>query len=118
MKRTEDVENLSFEALERIASDETVNVPGSLGRKLEDAVICEELASGKQGRFSLRKAFYGCCAALATAAAAISVAYFVDSSQPTDTFDDPHRAYEEILRTFDYISSEMDRGTDLLKSVL
>lgn len=118
MKKTEDIENLNFESLELIASDNTIPAPDTLGKRIEDAILFEEIASKKQGRASLRKVLYGCCAALATAAAAISVAYFVDSSQPADTFSDPHQAYEEIQKTFDYISSEMGRGSDLLKSVL
>lgn len=112
---------MSFDALERIAADESVHAPKSLERKLENAILCEEIVAKKQGiqgRVKLRKAFYGFSAALATAAAAVSIAYYAENRQPADTFSDPHQAYEELQKTLGYISSEMGRGTVLLKSVL
>ena len=118
MKNREEIENLSFEALERIASDESVLVPEGLERKIEDGITAAGLIEPRKGRVPLRKVLFGSFATLAAAAAAVSVVYYADrGSQPADTFSDPHQAYEEIQKTFDYISSEMNRGTSVLKQI-
>lgn len=114
---TQGIENLSFETLERIASDESVHAPASLGGKIEDALLCAELVSPGKGRAPFRKLLYGCCAALATATAAVSIAYYAESRQPADTFSDPQQAYEELQKTFGYISSEMGKSTEIIKSL-
>lgn len=115
MKNIEDIEKLSMEALEGIASDESVRIPDSL----EDAVkatvmasaIAESVAGERKKSSSIWKnAIY---AGSVVAAACLLAMFFVFPQDPKDTFDDPRMAYAELERTFSYISSKMDKGLEI-----
>lgn len=112
MKSIEDIEKLSFGDLERIASDESVKVPGSLSRKLETAAAAvsfdeERRAACKKGRS--RAAVWG----TAFAAAAGLALMLAIPTRPKDTFSDPAFAYAELEKAFAYISSEMGKGLEI-----
>lgn len=43
MKRIEDIEKLTLEDLERLSDDESVAVPGSLGKGIENRILASEI---------------------------------------------------------------------------
>lgn len=111
MKRIDDIEKISFQELERIAADESAEVPAALEGRVRDSLTAATLAgtdtAGKHRRTAAR-AFVP--AALAGAAAALAVVLAVDMREPKDTFDDPAKAYAQLEETFQYISDKMSQG--------
>ena len=112
MKRIDDIEKTGFQELERIAADESVEVPAELEARIRDTLTSAVLAGGstqckRSGRPAAR-AFMP--AALAGAAAVLAVVLAVDMQEPKDTFDDPAQAYAQLEETFMYISEKMSQG--------
>ena len=112
MKSIEEIKDLDFEELERIASDDSIKAPASLGRAIDSALTAAALE--EERRSASRKAYvrYAGFGVLAAAAASLAIVLAVPE-QPKDTFDDPLMAYAQIEKTFSYISSKMDKGLDL-----
>ncbi|MDE5956636.1 MAG: hypothetical protein K2G80_09125 [Bacteroidales bacterium] len=114
MKNIKDVENMSMEALESIAEDRSIEIPGTLRERLlrnaaAAAIVEEEKAVGQTGT---RNGLYAKFAIAAAAAACLTI-FLTVQGQPEDTFDDPLMAYAELERTFSYISSKMDKGLEI-----
>ena len=124
MKGIGEIERLTPEDLERIASDESVRVPADLKASLEALAGASELLDerpaaagvipglgekrlGRQssGRRSqgLRATWYW---AVPAVAAALVAAILVFRSQPKDTFSDPYLAYAEVQKAFGQISQK------------
>ena len=124
MKDINEIERLTPEDLERIASDESVRVPADLKASLEALAGASELldegpaAAGgipglakkrlsrkSSGRHSqrLRASWYW---AVPAVAAALVAAVLVFRSQPKDTFSDPYLAYAEVQKAFGQISEK------------
>lgn len=111
MKNIEEIQNMSLEALEEIADDQSVKAPESLNGRLQDAMAASSL---KKEKNSGRRVFYTACGALAVAAASVAVVVSLPT-QPKDTFTDPLLAYAELEKTFSYISSKVDMGLDIVE---
>jgi len=113
MKKIEDIENMSPELLEKIAEDQSIQVPSSLKNDIEAAIIAgsvaEERPAQQKRRFGTKYA-----AGVSAAAAAACLIVFATMYRPMeDTFDDPLTAYAEIEKTFSYIASKMDKGMEI-----
>lgn len=112
MKRIDDIEKSEFQELERIAADESVEVPAELEGRVRDTLTSAVLAGRstpckRSGRTAAR-AFVP--ATLAGAAAALAVVLAINMQEPKDTFDDPAQAYAQLEETFKYISDKMSQG--------
>lgn len=113
MRSIEEIEGLSLEELEAIASDSRVEAPEGLQERIAaglaaaEELDAEELDSEEHSKPVTSHRTIWAMAAAACAALVIAVSL---PRQPKDTFDDPALAYAEIERTFAYISSKMDKG--------
>ena len=112
MKRIDDIEKTGFQELERIAADESVEVPAELEGRVRDTLTSAVLAGGgTQCKRSVRPAARAFVSAvLAGAAAALAVVLAINMQEPKDTFDDPAQAYAQLEETFKYISDKMSQG--------
>lgn len=112
MKRIDDIEKTGFQELERIAADESVEVPAELEGRVRDTLTSAVLAGGgTQCKRSVRPAARAFMpAVLAGAAAALAVVLAINMQEPKDTFDDPAQAYAQLEETFRYISDKMSQG--------
>lgn len=112
MKSIEDIEKLSFEELERLASDESQEVPGSLSAKLKTAVAAAAFAEEQKETRRRKKSRIAALSAAVALAAGLAIVLSVPT-RPKDTFSDPALAYAELEKVFAYISSEMDKGLEI-----
>ena len=107
MKDINEIERLTPEDLERIASDESVRVPADLKASLEALAGASELLDEAPAASSRRsrglRAWYW---AVPVVAAALVAAVLVFRSQPKDTFSDPYLAYAEVQKAFGQISEK------------
>ena len=123
MKDINEIERLTPEDLERIASDESVRVPADLKASLEALAGASKVledrptASGvfhgfaekRLSRKSSSRPSQGLRAwywAVPAVAAALVAAVLVFRSQPKDTFSDPYLAYAEVQKAFGQISEK------------
>ena len=123
MKDINEIERLTPEDLERIASDESVRVPADLKASLEALAGASKVledrptASGvfhgfTQKRLSRKSSsrpsqgLRTCYWAVPAVAAALVAAVLVFRSQPKDTFSDPYLAYAEVQKAFGQISEK------------
>lgn len=118
MKNLKDIENISFEELERISSDESIKVPeglqASVRATIAAAAAVEEAKSEKRRRFAWVP-YVSAFAAAAVCAAVVLVAPALNN--PKDTFDDPAVAYAELEKTLNYISQKMEMGIQMAEEV-
>ena len=123
MKRLEDIEKLSMLDLDRIASDESIEVPSSLkhdiavtARALEMSSREEEVQADSKPHRKYRKilrmiSYPAAAVAIVTIGMRIS---FQDSiTTPKDTFDDPKMAYMQMEQVFGFISEKMNTGLEI-----
>lgn len=115
MKDINEIERLSPEDLERIASDTSVRVPSDLKASLEALAGAAEFAQPekvpvetepvvrKAGIF--RPLLWGIPAVAAALVAAVLVFRSVPK-EPEDTFSDPYLAYAEVQKAFGQISQK------------
>ena len=123
MRDINEIERLTPEDLERIASDESVRVPADLkaslealagaSKVLEDrptaAGVIPGLAEKTLGRKSSARPSQGWRTwywAVPAVAAALVAAVLIFRSQPKDTFSDPYLAYAEVQKAFGQISEK------------
>lgn len=111
MKELKDIENISFEELERIASDGSIRVPeglqASVKATIEAAAAAEDAKRKVQRRFAWLP-YVSAFAAVAVCAAIVFIAPLRNA--PKDTFDDPAAAYAELEKTFNYMAQKVDKG--------
>lgn len=107
MKSIDEIEKISFEELEAIASNESISVPDGLAESVRETVKAAAISSESR-RSRTRTAFV--IGAPSLAAAALAVALLIPSGTPKDTFDNPRLAYEEMERIMGFISSKADAG--------
>lgn len=110
MKRIEDIENLSFEALENMADNSSIAVPDGIEDGIRAAIIVKEGGRGKPAKALLFPAL----TALATAIACL-IFFLSLPPEPEDTYSDPHLAYAQLEKTFSYISSTVDKSLKITK---
>ena len=128
MKRIEDIEKLSIEELEQAAQG--APVPEGLAERLQSALAAEtflqgegqppvvipSLAEKRLGKKSAGRLLQtGILSSLAVAAAIAAVVLLHTPSAPEDTFNDPLLAYAQVEETFQYISSKMSGGVNIVR---
>lgn len=141
MKRTEDIEKLTLEDLERMADDESVAVPEHLGEKIENRILASEILrkelpetapgepsttrSGSDALNSRRPTVrlwkrLAVISAVAAAVAAVAIGLNLHRSSitPADTFDSPEEAYAQVERTFAMIGSKVSKGKSIADAAL
>ena len=101
MKEITDIEKLSPEELERIASDSSVKVPADLHASLEALAGAAELTGRSVPH---RPVFWAAISAAAAAVVAGVILFTAEPKSPVDTFSDPYLAYAEVQKAFDHIS--------------
>lgn len=132
MKNINELERLTPEQLEQIASDESVRVPADLKASLEalagaaelaesgrpESAVCSATATPGADTKNFRKRqlrpFRNVFPWIAIPAAATLAAAFIIfrnvSRRPQDTFSDPYLAYAEIQKTFSRIAESGDQA--------
>lgn len=110
MKKIEDIENISLEALESISVDTGTEVPEGLKDRVLDALVAGEVADTARRK----RQFARVAAPVVSFALAASLAVFLLMPHvPEDTFKDPLEAYAEVEKTLAYISSKFDTGREI-----
>lgn len=121
MKRIEDIEKLTLEDLERLSDDESVAVPESLGKGIENRILASEILRHDSPRPSMRlwKRIVPVFAAAAViAVVAIGLGLHRSAVTPVDTFDSPEEAYAQVERTFAMIGSKVGKGKSITDAAL
>ena len=113
MKSLQEIENTSFEELEKIALDGSIKVPEGLSESVKKAVDAAALASSHEA--PPRRPLWRTYALLAVFAAACLGVFFIIPRTPQDTYDDPLLAYAKVEETFALISSQLDRGVESVR---
>lgn len=111
MKTLEEIGKLDFSQLEAFAEDRSIEAPSDLSDRIKAAGIAHAMKAGKEKKKMLsawRPALAGTLAIAAGLAVVLSI-----PKQPEDTFDDPRLAYAELERTFELISSKVDKGLEI-----
>ena len=122
MKDINEIERLSPEDLERIASDTSVRVPSDLKASLEALAGAAEFAQPEKAPVEtepvVRKAgifrplLWGIPAVAAALVAAVLVFRSVPK-EPEDTFSDPYLAYAEVQKAFGQVSRKRDAAAEI-----
>jgi hypothetical protein len=113
MKSLQEIENTSFEELEKIALEGSVKAPADLDTSVRNAVAAATLAetSSRPARRPLWRPY----ALLGAFAAACIGVILAIPRNPKDTYDDPLLAYAKVEETFALISSKLDRGVESVR---
>lgn len=111
MKRIEDIESLSPEALEAAALEQDVPVPEGLDARIREALAGE--AALDRPRVTVKRRVLYASLAAAAAVAAVVVVNRSALAGPRDTFDDPYLAYAQVEETFRQLSDKMAFGLDM-----
>lgn len=113
MKDINELTRLGEQDLDRIAADNSLQVPEHLDSKLRDNIVAAQLASEKPAKpvrnFSL--AIAGAALALLLA---LALPWQTAEPAPKDTFSSPEEAYAYLEKTFSYMG---DRSENALKTV-
>ncbi|MDO5321203.1 MAG: hypothetical protein Q4F39_02290 [Bacteroidia bacterium] len=118
MKNLEDIENISFEELERIASDGSIRVPEGLQATVKAAVEAAAAAEDTKRKAQRRFAWIPYASAFAAVAVCAAIVFIAPvRNTPKDTFEDPAAAYAELEKTFNYIAQKMDKGIQIAETV-
>ena len=124
MKRLEDIEKLSMLDLDRIASDESIEVPSSLKHDIavtaralemsskEEDVVSETHTPNRRYRKILRLISYP-AAAVAIVTIGMRLSFQDSIPTPKDTFDDPRMAYIQMEQVLGFISEKMTTGMEI-----
>ncbi len=111
MKTIEEIERMSLEELERVATDKTISIPEELDDKISGTLTAAALHAQERPAVRTRHTIIG-IAASAAAAACLGIV-LVKASQPKDTFSDPMLAYAQLEQTFQYIQEKMGKGLEI-----
>ena len=107
MKDINEIERLSPEDLERIASDTSVRVPSDLKASLEALAGAAELAESRRPEpTTARRPLFWAIPAVAAALVAAVLVFRSVPGEPEDTFNDPYLAYAEVQKAFGQISQK------------
>lgn len=90
-------------------------IPGDLGTIVEASVAAAAFAEGEKALRRPRRNARILVPSLAGVAAAVALALAIAPGRLRDTYDDPRLAYAEIEKAFSYISSQVDRGMDMVE---
>lgn len=89
-------------------------VPEDLGKMIESGVAAAAFVEGEKARTDSRRHARFLAPSLAAVATAVVLALVLAPGRLRDTYDDPMLAYAEIEKAFSYISSQVDRGMDMV----
>jgi len=120
MKTLQEIEQIPFEELERMAEDPSVAVPQDLAADVASSVQAAALAEALQTpapprrrrRWVIPSAVAG-----ALVAVSLAVVLVLRPGEPKDTFKTPEEAYAQLEETFRFISATMSRGMELATDV-
>lgn len=113
MKNIEDIEKISLEQLEQIASAEGIKAPEHLAQKLAGSLEAAQAVSSLRRDIRRRNARIGAIwSSVALAAACLTLILTVWRG-PKDTYTDPAVARAELEKTLAYISGKMERGIEM-----
>ncbi len=114
MKDINEIERLSPEDLERIASDTSVRVPSDLKASLEALAGAAELAeSGRPEPTTARRPLFWAIPAVAAALVAAVIVFRSVPQQPEDTFSDPYLAYAEVQKAIGQVYQKRDAAAEI-----
>lgn len=114
MKDINEIERLSPEDLERIASDTSVKVPEDLKASLEALVGAAELAEKTEAeQTAARRPLLWVIPAVAAALVAAVLVFRNVPSRPQDTFSDPYLAYAEVQKAIGQVSRKRDAAAEI-----
>ena len=113
MKSLQEIENTSYEELEKIALEGSVKAPADLAASVKDAVAAAAMAEASS-RPAHRPLWRPYTLLAVFAAACIGVILAIPRN-PKDTYDDPLLAYAKVEETFALISSKLDRGVESVR---
>ena len=121
MKKLEDIERLSALDLDRIASDESIQVPATLKRDISITARALEMASKEEdvtiGNTRPQRRLGKIISLISYPAAAVAVILIglnlSFGNTPKDTFDDPLMAYAQMEQVFGFISEKMNTGMEI-----
>lgn len=111
MKTIEEIENLSLEAMEKIASDSSLRSPEDLRERINDTLAASAMIE-QHSNVPQKKRVIGISAASLAAAACMAGA-IIWHSQPKDTFSDPMLAYAQLEHSFRYMQEKVGDGMEM-----
>lgn len=120
MKTLQEIEQIPFEELERLAEDPSVAVPQDLAAEVASSVQAAALAEALQTPApsrSRRRWVIPSAVAGVLVAASLAVVLVLRPGEPKDTFSTPEEAYAQLEETFRFISATMSRGMELATDV-
>lgn len=114
MKRIEDIEKLSIEELESLASQQQEAVPEELDGRIRSLLTAQSLMAESRSRKADIKRF-AFVPALAACLAAVLLGVNVYDRQrtPADSFTNPQDAYSQVEEAFKMIGSKANKGKSL-----
>ena len=127
MKSLQEIENTSFEELEKIALDGSVKAPADLRDSVCGTVAAAAISSSfpgaagnlgcpvEAGHDARRRPLWRPYALLGMFAAACIGVILAIPRNPKDTYEDPLLAYAKVEETFALISSKLDRGVESVR---
>lgn len=111
MRTIEEIERMSMEELERIASSKDISIPEGLDDRISGTLTAAAFHAQERPAARTRHTIIGIVAS-AVAAACLGMV-LVKASQPKDTFTDPMLAYAQLEQTFQYIQTKMGKGLEI-----
>jgi len=111
MKRIEELENMSFDDLEKIFDDKSIEVPSSLKKKTQAASLASSIDEDVEKKKTNRQIWMPATTLLA--AAALSAVFVIPRlNEPKDTYSDPMEAYAQVEKTLAMMAQRMSVGTE------
>lgn len=111
MKTIDEIERISMEELERIASNKDICIPEELDDRISCTLTAAALHAQERPSVRTRHTIIGIAVSVA-AAACLGIVLF-KADQPKDTFTDPTQACAQLEQTFQYIQAKMEKGLEI-----
>lgn len=105
-----EIEKVSMQELEAIATDGSVKVPDGFGDSLRTELDALAFLSGSPASMPQWIRYAAGIAASLAVITGIGLTLNSQRHRPKDTFNDPEQAYAMLQESFSFISSKMDMG--------
>lgn len=112
MKTIEELENMSFEDLEKIFDDKSVSIPSSLEEKTDAIIMASSIIDKDIEDRQTKRQLWIPATTLLAAAALSSVFVIPRLNAPKDTFTDPMEAYAQVEKALSMMAEKMSIGTE------